>query len=207
MSEAIVPDSEARGLVARLPAVPRALALLARLDRPIGWWLLFWPGAWAVALAGGARERWPLVLWLLLNRSMSAGHILLGTLLALAIPRLTAGLRPLPVHIHSPWAAFKLACTVVVDTTQSNMAVVRLLLRPSTRKHPARFVRIPLEMRDPNALATLAMIVCITPGTVWAELALDRSALLLHVLEVDDPEAVIAHVKQRYERPLMEIFE
>lgn len=62
-----------------------------------------------------------LVLWLLLNRSMSAGHILLGTLLALAIPRLTAGLRPLPVHIHSPWAAFKLACTVVVDTTQSNM--------------------------------------------------------------------------------------
>ena len=148
-----------------------------------------------------------LVLWLLLNRSMSAGHILLGTLLALAIPRLTAGLRPLPVHIHSPWAAFKLACTVVVDTTQSNMAVVRLLLRPSTRKHPARFVRIPLEMRDPNALATLAMIVCITPGTVWAELALDRSALLLHLLELDDPEAVIAHVKQRYERPLMEIFE
>ncbi len=63
----IVPDSEARGLVARLPAVPRALALLARLDRPIGWWLLFWPGAWAVALAGGARERWPLVLWLLLG--------------------------------------------------------------------------------------------------------------------------------------------
>ncbi|EQB34258.1 4-hydroxybenzoate octaprenyltransferase [Sphingobium ummariense] len=63
----IVPDSEARGLVERLPAVPRALALLARLDRPIGWWLLFWPGAWAVALAGGARERWPLVLWLLLG--------------------------------------------------------------------------------------------------------------------------------------------
>lgn len=63
----IVPDSEARGLVERLPAVPRALALLARLDRPIGWWLLFWPGVWAVALAGGARERWPLVLWLLLG--------------------------------------------------------------------------------------------------------------------------------------------
>ncbi len=148
-----------------------------------------------------------LVLWLLLNRSMSAGHILLGTLLALAIPRLTAGLRPLPVHIRSPWAAFKLACTVVADTTRSNLAVVRLLLRPSSRKHPAGFVRIPLQMRDPNALATLAMIVCITPGTAWAELALDRSALLLHVLELDDPEAVIAHVKQRYERPLMEIFE
>ncbi|SCW79851.1 4-hydroxybenzoate polyprenyltransferase [Sphingobium faniae] len=65
MTTNIVPDSEARGLVARLPVLPRALALLARLDRPIGWWLLFWPGAWSVALAGGAGERWPLIFWLL----------------------------------------------------------------------------------------------------------------------------------------------
>ena len=65
--QTIVPDSEARGLVTRLPAIPRALALLARFDRPIGWWLLFWPGAWAVALAGGVRTHWPLILWLLLG--------------------------------------------------------------------------------------------------------------------------------------------
>ena len=58
-----------------------------------------------------------------------------------------------------------------------------------------------------QGLAVLATIVCITPGTVWAELSLDRSMLLLHVLEVDDAAAIAAHVKQRYERPLMEIFE
>ena len=53
MSSSIVPDTQARGLLSRLPDTPRGLALLARFDRPIGWWLLFWPGAWAVALAGG----------------------------------------------------------------------------------------------------------------------------------------------------------
>lgn len=63
----IVPDSEAKGLVARLPGKLRAFALLARLDRPIGWWLLFWPGAWAVALAGGALARWDLIAWFLLG--------------------------------------------------------------------------------------------------------------------------------------------
>ena len=66
MSDAIVPDSQHRGLVARLPQFPRDLALLARFDRPIGWWLLFWPCAWGVWLAG-AGVQWQLVLWLLLG--------------------------------------------------------------------------------------------------------------------------------------------
>ena len=63
----ITPDSEHRGLVAALPATIRPFALLARFDRPIGWWLLFWPGAWAIALAGAAVERWDLIVWFLLG--------------------------------------------------------------------------------------------------------------------------------------------
>jgi 4-hydroxybenzoate polyprenyltransferase len=61
------PDTEHRGVIALLPAVARPFALLARFDRPIGWWLLFWPGAWSIALAGGALARWDLILWLLLG--------------------------------------------------------------------------------------------------------------------------------------------
>ena len=63
----IVPDTQYRGLVGALPPYPRALASLARFDRPIGWQLLFWPGAWGVALAKGAVERWDLILWLALG--------------------------------------------------------------------------------------------------------------------------------------------
>ncbi|MDO9710509.1 4-hydroxybenzoate octaprenyltransferase [Paracraurococcus lichenis] len=42
-------DIRTQGLVARLPAGWRPYALLARLDRPIGSWLLFLPGLWAFA--------------------------------------------------------------------------------------------------------------------------------------------------------------
>ena len=146
-------------------------------------------------------------LWLVLNRSLSVGHFALGGVMALAIPLLTAGLRPLPVRIRKPGAVLRLALTVAKDTVLSNLTVARLLLSPKNRKHPSGFVHIPLDLRDPNGLAVLAMVVCITPGTAWAELSLDRSMLLLHVLEVDDPEGIVAKVKERYERPLMEIFE
>jgi 4-hydroxybenzoate polyprenyltransferase len=66
VNEQIVPDSEHRGLVARLPQLPRDLAMLARFDRPIGWWLLFWPCVFGVWLAGAGAQ--PMLLgWLLLG--------------------------------------------------------------------------------------------------------------------------------------------
>ncbi|WP_166038258.1 4-hydroxybenzoate octaprenyltransferase [Sphingosinicella sp. YJ22] len=68
----IVPDSEQRGLIGALPAAARPYASLIRLDRPIGAWLLFWPGAWAIALAGmggGPLEPvgWTLIAWFALG--------------------------------------------------------------------------------------------------------------------------------------------
>jgi 4-hydroxybenzoate polyprenyltransferase len=65
-AETIVPDSEHRGVITRLPQRPRDLAMLARFDRPIGWWLLFWPCGWGVWLAGAG---WQIALigWLLLG--------------------------------------------------------------------------------------------------------------------------------------------
>lgn len=65
-SETIVPDSEHKGLVANLPQPWRNLALLARFDRPIGWWLLFWPCAWGLFL-GGCTARWGILAWMLLG--------------------------------------------------------------------------------------------------------------------------------------------
>ena len=62
----IVPDSEARGLIGALPAALRPLASLIRLDRPIGAWLLYWPCAWSVALAG-VGGHWLLFAWFALG--------------------------------------------------------------------------------------------------------------------------------------------
>jgi len=44
-------DIVAHGWVARAPAAWRPYLLLARLDRPIGTWLLFLPGLWGILLA------------------------------------------------------------------------------------------------------------------------------------------------------------
>ena len=54
---AIYTDIAAHGWVARLPAGLRPYALLLRLDRPIGAWLLFLPGLWGLLLPGAPAGR------------------------------------------------------------------------------------------------------------------------------------------------------
>ncbi|MFM7612144.1 MAG: 4-hydroxybenzoate octaprenyltransferase [Alphaproteobacteria bacterium] len=54
-------DIRSAGWVARLPQAWRPYALLMRLDRPIGSWLLFLPGLWAFAMVA---QDWRQGLWL-----------------------------------------------------------------------------------------------------------------------------------------------
>jgi len=147
------------------------------------------------------------VVWLLLNQSLDASTLLLAAILAIAVPVLTQSLRPARVRMRRPGVALRLSGVVIYDLVHSALTVARLLLTRRNEQMSPRFVHVPLDVRDPNALAVLAMIICLTPGTAWGEVALDRSTLLIHVFDVDDVPAFIAMVKARYEVPLMEIFE
>src|SRR5258707_14102754 len=70
---AIVPDSQARGLLAILPRRIGPYVQLVRLGRPIGAWLLFWPCAWSVALPGGiGRDPW-LLIWFAIGAVVMRG--------------------------------------------------------------------------------------------------------------------------------------
>jgi len=143
----------------------------------------------------------------LLNLSLSAGNLLLGAALAILAPVMFAPLRPLPIRIRRPGVIIRLFFLVGRDVIVSNLQVAWAVLTCGSRPPRSRFIKIPLDLRDANGLAALSMITTVVPGTIWSELALDRSILLLHVFDLDDEAQFIEHFKATYERPLMEIFE
>jgi multicomponent K+:H+ antiporter subunit E len=146
-------------------------------------------------------------LWLVLNQSLSAGHLLLAVALGLLVPWLTARLRPGHPRIRRPDVLMRLILRVGIDVVASSCEVGWGVLRSRWRPPNGAFVKIPLDLRDPGALASLAIITTVVPGTVWSELALDRSVLLLHVFDLGDEAAFVARYKARYEQPLKEIFQ
>jgi multicomponent K+:H+ antiporter subunit E len=147
------------------------------------------------------------IVWLLLNQSLHLATMLLAAVLAIIVPLITKGLRPAPVRMRRPGVALRLSVRVLYDLLHSACSVARALLTRPSSDIAGAFVHIPLDVRDPNALAALAMICCLTPGTAWGEVSFDRTTLLIHVFDLKDEQAFIDLIKHRYERPLMEIFE
>jgi len=146
-----------------------------------------------------------LIVWLLLNNSVAPGHIVLGAFIAFSIPVFTRVLWPQPARIHRPDLVLKLVGVALWDIVKANIEVATRILGSQKNLRP-RFVRLPLELDNDYAITTLASVISLTPGTVTADVAVDRKSLLIHCLHVDDEAALIDTIKRRYEAPLKEIF-
>lgn len=148
-----------------------------------------------------------LALWLLLNDSLSSGQIMLGVAIAVTLSLLAPILRPVRARLRHPLTALRLIYHVGRDIVYSNYLVSLRILQGDASTATPGFLDIPLRIRDPHGLAALACIVTFTPGTVWAGHDTQRHILTLHVLDLSDPAGLTRIIQDRYERPLMEIFE
>ncbi|HEY8367969.1 MAG TPA: Na+/H+ antiporter subunit E [Thermodesulfobacteriota bacterium] len=147
-----------------------------------------------------------LATWLLLNQSLSPGHVVVGGVLALVGPRVLAALDLPKGMVRRAGAIVRLSLRVVFDILRSNIAVAWLVLGPRRRRRSG-FVTIPLTLRSPYGLAALACIITATPGTVWVSFDPDRGILVIHVFDLIDEAEWVRIITHRYERPLREIFE
>jgi multicomponent K+:H+ antiporter subunit E len=66
---------------------------------------------------------------------------------------------------------------------------------------------MPLRLRSDLGISLLANTICLTPGTVSSWLSPDRTRLVVHGLDVRDPQRLVETIRQRYEIPLLEVFE
>lgn len=147
-----------------------------------------------------------LVMWLLLN-GLSAGHVVLGSIVALTASLAMVALQPDKPRLRRWGLIPRLLLVVLGDVLRSNIEVATIILRGRSRARKSGFVMIPLELRDPTGLAVLACIVTSTPGTAWVEYHPGSGHLRIHVLDLVDEQLWVDLIKQRYESRLMEIFE
>lgn len=145
-----------------------------------------------------------LAVWLLLNE-FSAGHVVLGVLLGIAIPWVASPLSDPHARVKKPCRALGYLSMVLGDIVVSNFEVAGRILRSNHHLKPG-LIALPLDLTGQFPLAVLASTISLTPGTVSVDFSEDMHWLYIHALHVDDEQQLIARIKSRYEAPLREIF-
>jgi multicomponent K+:H+ antiporter subunit E len=145
-------------------------------------------------------------VWLLLQQSLHPAHLVSGALLALLLPRLVHRFLGEGRSPKKPLVMLRLLGLVLWDIVLSNIAVARIVLSPKAQPQPA-WVRVPLALKDPAAINLFASIITTTPGTVSCVVDPVRGVIWVHALDCSNADEMAAQMKQRYEQPLLQMFD
>lgn len=147
-----------------------------------------------------------LAVWLLLTESLAPGNLLLGFVLSLLFASLARPFVPEGIRLRRPRLLARLLAGALVEIVRSCINVSRIILF-AHRGVNSQFIKVPLDLRDPAGLAVLSCIINSTPGTVWVEILPASHSLLLHVFDLHDEAWWVRTIKERYEAPLIAIFD
>lgn len=146
------------------------------------------------------------LIWLALVNKITLGNVILGGVLGLLIPFLTAPYWPGKPSIRHPLKIVEYILVVLWDIVVANVQVALIILFKPNRDLKSVWITIPLDLHAPEAITVLAGTITMTPGTVSAMLSSCGTSILVHALHCEDPAAVRDDIKSRYERRLLEIF-
>ncbi|MFA9461881.1 Na+/H+ antiporter subunit E [Thiohalorhabdus methylotrophus] len=161
----------------------------------LGHWV---PRPWlALVLAG---------FWVLLNNRLSPGVVAAGLLIGLLVAGFTDRFWGRPTVVpRRPLLVLRLLGRLLGDIVVANLSVAALILR-WWRSPRSAFIAYPLRLRDPVPVTILSSLISLTPGTVTVDVDREGGRLWIHCLDLQDEQALIERIRQRYERLLEEIF-
>lgn len=143
-------------------------------------------------------------VWQLLSDGVSGASVVMGLILAWAIPQMTKAFWPERPTFIRAWKLPAYLAIVLLDILVASFSVAKLVL--SGRSPQPIFVSYPLELDHPLAITILASTISLTPGTVSADVSNDNKLLLIHALDAQSADEVIQDIRERYERRLQEMF-
>lgn len=65
------------------------------------------------------------------------------------------------------------------------------------------FVDFPLTVTSDVEITLLANLITLTPGTLSVDVSADRRTLTIHVLNLDDPERLVASIREGFEAAIL----
>lgn len=147
-----------------------------------------------------------LVVWMLLVNEFTMGALFLAVVFCVLVPLVTSRFWPDRPRLRFGRDAVAFVMIVLFDIVVANFQIAWIILTRRNRDLRSHWLVIPVELRSAEAITVLAGTISLTPGTVSTDVSGDGRTLLVHALDVADPLAEVARIKQRYEARLLKVF-
>ncbi|WP_237154853.1 Na+/H+ antiporter subunit E [Oryzibacter oryziterrae] len=143
--------------------------------------------------------------WAAISGSFTVANLLFGLLLGAAALWLLRGARNVtPIRVR-PLPLVRLIGVFLVELIKSGLKVMALVLKRDMQLQPG-IVAVPLRLTGDFQITLLANLITLTPGTLTVDVAANRSCLYVHCVDASDPQAVIADIRNGFERLVEEAF-
>ncbi|MBQ1202728.1 MAG: Na+/H+ antiporter subunit E [Loktanella sp.] len=104
------------------------------------------------------------------------------------------------------WRVLRLIVYFLYELVMSSVRVAYDVLTPNDYSTPA-ILDMPLDVESDFEILLVTNLISLTPGTLSLDVSDDRKTLTIHAMYADDPDAVIADLKNGMERLVREVFE
>jgi multicomponent Na+:H+ antiporter subunit E len=87
------------------------------------------------------------------------------------------------------------------------LANLRVAYDVATPRHHMRpgIIALPLDAITDVEITLLANLIALTPGSLSLEVSADHSVLYVHAMYIDDIAAYQRHIKESFERRVLEV--
>lgn len=140
--------------------------------------------------------------WAAASGDFSSGGLAAGFLVGFAALWMARGLFGADRYHARAFAAVGLGLTFLRELAVSSVQVAAVVLNPFSRPKGG-FLTVPLDARSDVEIMLTANLISLTPGTLTVDVAADRSALTVHALSAENPDATAAAIKASLERPVL----
>ncbi|MFW7381269.1 MAG: Na+/H+ antiporter subunit E [Oligoflexus sp.] len=92
----------------------------------------------------------------------------------------------------------------IVDIAYTSFRITLDVLTPLPRRHTG-IVAVPLDASSDFEITLIANLITFSPGTLVIDVSPDMKTMFIHALFIDDVDQFIKHVKENYERRVLEL--
>ncbi len=145
------------------------------------------------------------MLWALLTGRVSVGSLSTGFLLGyIALTLLYPGKEGRNNYFQKSMQIIRFVLVFIRELLVSSWRVAIDVVKPLPLMRPG-VVGIPLDAETDLEITMLANVISLTPGTLSLDVSEDRKTLYIHAMYVINPDDLRREIKERLERPLLEM--